>query len=185
MAMGHGSGTDWGRIHIVGVLLGWLWLTAASADEALSAHVLQVSERVTLAGELQAGAAEQLASTGTLVVDLRSADQGASAEARELALASVDYINLPQSAAAPTRADVMFLEELLAARGDQRVVIHCSSGNRAGLVWGALMLEQGAELANVLDAVGPIATKAPIRESIGEYAAALEAQAAPAEDPDS
>ena len=50
---------------------------------------------------------------------------------------------------------------------------------------GALLLEQGSELAAVLEAVGSIATKTPIRESLSEYAAALKAQTVPSQDPES
>ena len=75
------------------LLVGLLWASAVGAEEGLSANTLRVSERVTLAGELLPQATQQLVGAQTLVVDLRSPMQGASAEARALALAGVDYLS--------------------------------------------------------------------------------------------
>ncbi len=157
----------------------WLTLTTAlgfapvvAAGSAVSAQSLQVSDQVTLAGSLRSGAVEELAARNALVVDLRGTSEGADVEARDLALAGVTYVHLPQSAAPPPAQDVAFLRDLLAVNGDRPVIIHCSSGNRAGLLWGAYRLEQGRALPDVLAEVAPIATRAAIQEAIAQYATA-------------
>lgn len=143
---------------------------AVKAGEPLSAATLQVTPEVTLAGALSPMAAKLLAAGNTLVVDLRGDDEGADAEARALVLAGVDYVQLPQTAKPPATRDVDFLRDLLAANAHRPVVIHCRSGNRAGLLWGAYRLDQGGALPDVLEEVAPIATSQVIRQAIADYA---------------
>jgi uncharacterized protein (TIGR01244 family) len=151
---------------------------AASADNAaLAKQTLQVGPGVTLAGALLPDAVRHLAATGALVLDLRGASEGADTEARAMALAGVDYVHLPQTAAPPAPADVAFLRDLLAVNNHRGVVIHCASGNRAALLWGAYRLDQGAALPDVLEQVRPIATKQATRQGIATYAASRQAPA--------
>lgn len=151
------------------------------AGEPVSQQTLQVSPGVTLAGSLTADATEQLALADTLVVDLRGTVEGSDAEARALALAGVDYVHLPVTASVPDAGDVQFLGDLLAANGHRPVVIHCRSGNRAALLWGAHRLDQGKTLPDVLKEVQPIATSEVIAQRIEQYAQSLEAAETPNE----
>ena len=148
-----------------------LFLCGASlAGEQLSERSLQVAPGVTLAGTLDPGAVATLKASDTLVIDLRGTDEGSDAEARAMALAGVDYVHLPQSASAPDKTDVEYLRDLLAVNAHRGVVIHCRSGNRAGLLWGAYRLDQGEPLPAVLDEIKPIATNDVIRKAVADYA---------------
>ena len=152
------------------VLLVGVGAPGLRAGEAVSEQILQVTPEVTLTGALAPEAAQALAASNTLVVDLRGTDEGADAEARAMALAGGDYVHLPQTGQPPAAGDVEFFRDLLAVNGDRPVVVHCRSGNRAALLWGAYRLDQGATLPEVLAEVEPIATSEVIRQAIADYA---------------
>ena len=145
-------------------------VTQLRAEEAVSQQTLRVTPEVTLAGALAPEAIQTLAASDALVVDLRGAEEGSAVEARAMALAGVDYVHLPQTAQPPAVGDVEFFRDLLAVNGGRPVVVHCRSGNRAGLLWGAYRLQQGAALPDVLTEVESIATSKVIRQAIADYA---------------
>ena len=157
------------KLTVVGLLLS-VGATGLRAGQAVSEQTLQVAPEVTLAGTLAPEAAQTLAASNALVVDLRGTSEGADSEARAMALAGVDYVHLPQTAQPPALGDVEFFRDLLAVNGDRPVVVHCRSGNRAALLWGAYRLDQGVALPEVLAEVGPIATSEVIRQAIVDYA---------------
>jgi uncharacterized protein (TIGR01244 family) len=143
---------------------------AAWADGSISLQTLQVTPGITLAGSLAPDAQGHLATSNTLVVDLRGTGEGADDEARAMALVGVDYVHLPMGVAAPEPADVNFLSDLLEVNEHRPVVIHCRSGNRAALLWGAYRLQEGGALPDVLEEVAPIATSPVISQSIAQFA---------------
>jgi protein tyrosine phosphatase (PTP) superfamily phosphohydrolase (DUF442 family) len=64
---------------------------------------------------------------------------------------------------------------LAAAGPDDLVVVHCRTGNRAGLLYGAAQLEAGVPLEEVKENVSGIVTAAPIKEGLESYAKKLDA----------
>ena len=161
----------------------WRWvsafavglLAAAGTADPLeprlwSAETLRVDDRVTLAGELEPAAVETLDALGALVVDLRAADEDGVAESRaRFAGTAVRLVPLALDREAPNRAVVRQFAELLDS-AVKPVVVHCRSGNRAGLLWAIHLLEQGVPPEDALSAVDGIVTSDAIRESIANYA---------------
>jgi uncharacterized protein (TIGR01244 family) len=111
---------------------------------------------------------------GVLIIDLRTPAEGtddAAAQARKLGLR---YQNIPVSGAVIEPASVAALSALLAANEEGDVIVHCRSGNRAGLLWGAAQLEQGVALEEVLVGVSGIVNRPGIENALKDYAQARE-----------
>lgn len=153
------------------VLLG---LTAPSqADDAI-VNPLSVSAKVTLAGALGAGAEAALAARGiSTIIDLRTPDEGTDDAKRRFEAAGFRYLNFPTTAVAPNAEQLAAFVALVDAEIQAPTLMHCVSGNRAGMMWGLYQLERGVPLADVLQAVAPLVTKAPLREEIERHAAAM------------
>lgn len=133
---------------------------------------LTVTEQVTLAGKLQPRAIAGLQSQNAVVIDLRTdTEPGQRAEQRRMQKLGVRYHQLPIDGAVVSGRDTRALAELLEASGNQPVVIHCASGNRAAMLWAAYRISEGDALANAEAAVAPLATKEAITEAIRTFAA--------------
>jgi len=61
------------------------------------------------------------------------------------------------------------------ANPDALVVVHCASGNRAGMLWGALQVSDGASLTDVQSELSGVLTKAPAIEGLEAFARTLNA----------
>ncbi len=139
----------------------------------ISSHQHAVTQRVTLAGLVDPDSYDYLQEVDATVIDLRTAKEGTQAEARALAGKGVFYVHVPMGAGGLSAADVELLGDVLEARAEQPVVLHCASGNRAAVLWGALRVTQGADLEEVIREVEPIA-RPPSLEAIRKYAENLE-----------
>lgn len=124
----------------------------------LSSQTLQVSPRVVLAGALGEDAVPALKATNAVVIDLRHPSEGATDEARRMAVNGIPWINLPQGRETPTLAKVQFLDEVLEAWPARNVVLHCATGNRAGKLWATWRIRQGVTLETATAEVAPIVT---------------------------
>jgi protein tyrosine phosphatase (PTP) superfamily phosphohydrolase (DUF442 family) len=174
-----------GRVMASAVFLVW---AHAAAAEQLSEAQLAVTPSVILAGELRPGALEHLA-PGSVVIDLRVPEAttpsavevvpGVAEEAAEAARLGLDHRNVPVAGAAFTEAQLDEVAAILAEAGERTVVVHCATGNRAAMIWGALALRQGAPLADVMDTVAPVATRQPVRDALADYAEALAGERSP------
>lgn len=142
----------------------------ANTNTPVSEYVLRVSDRVTLAGLLNEAAIDDLSDQGALVIDLRTTEEGIDAEQRKMSKANVTYAHLPMGRKPLPVATVNALKSLLADNSDQPVLIHCASGNRAGLLWAAHLLDAGTPLDEALAAVADIATKTTTTDAIRAYA---------------
>jgi protein tyrosine phosphatase (PTP) superfamily phosphohydrolase (DUF442 family) len=142
----------------------------ANSQIPVSEYVLQVSDRVTLAGLLNEAAIDDLSAQGALVIDLRTAEEGIDVEQQKLSDAKVTYAHLPMGRKPLPVATVAALNVLLTDHSDQDVVIHCASGNRAGLLWAAHLLDAGTPLEDALATVADIATKTSTTDAIRAYA---------------
>jgi rhodanese-related sulfurtransferase len=135
----------------------------------LSAQLLQVTPTVTLAGALIDEAPDLLREQDVLVVDLRTPAEGIETERAALEEAGVAYVNLPISANTFDASKVSEFADLLADHPESSVIVHCASGNRAGLLWGAYQIEQGKPADQALESVRPIATNEFIQSAILDY----------------
>jgi len=170
------SRTSW-RAALV-VMLGML-ATTGRADEAggaYSAQMQQVDEHTVIAGTLDLAALHAAHPDNVLVVDLRTPPEGTAAEAEAAAELGIDYTNIPVSGAHVDPAQVDQLRMTLdGANPDALVVVHCASGNRAGMLWGALQVSDGASLTDVQSELSGVLTKAPAIEGLEAFARTLNA----------
>ncbi len=159
------------------LLLPALTLGAEGAEEAYSEYLSQVEPNVVLAGAIDLDALQAAHEGAVHVVDLRTEAEGAPEEAAAAAAMGMTYTNIPVSSAAVNSAQVAELRAALDGVGaDDLVVVHCRSGNRAGLLWGAMQLEAGVPLDEVNENVSGIVTMAPISEGLETYAKELDAK---------
>ena len=144
---------------------------ATLSGHALLAHAeevatVAVSDRVTLSGRVDPASID----TGTFVIDLRAADEEhVATDVQAMADVGVERVSLPLGREAPARSAVIQFRALL-ERTEQPVLVLCSSGNRAGLLWAAHLIERGASVAEARQAVAAVVTRDPIREAIAAYA---------------
>jgi len=150
-------------------------LSTQTAAPGFSEQTQRVSETVTLAGKVDLAQLAAQYPDGVLLIDLRTAPEGVELEAQQAAqLAGVHYENLPVAGAKIDPAQLRALDQLLAERESQQpVVIHCASGNRAGMMWGALQIDAGGDVDEVLESL-PIVDKDPVKDALKEYAGADE-----------
>ena len=147
---------------------------ALASERPVQPEPQQVSQWVTLAGRIDHYSAESLKRDNTLVIDLRLAEEGLADEQDRLAKASVAYVHLPTERKVPNREQVRRLAKLLDDNPGRPILLHCSSGNRAGMLWAANLIEQGMTAAEALERVQPIVSKEPIRQAIRDYPAGEE-----------
>ena len=150
--------------------------TAAETESgALSSYLLEIEDDVVLAGALKP---EALASAAPMtIVDLRTDLEGTDEEAAAAAAAGHDYRNLPVAGAVVDPDALAGLKQLLEdPERSGTVVVHCASGNRAALLYGALILERGESLADVQAALAPIMTRQGAIDALTAYADSLGAE---------
>ncbi len=141
-----------------------------------SRYLSQVSENVVLAGELDLQTLQASHDGGIRIIDLRTPAEGSSEEAIDADVLGMEYANIPVSSAVVDPAHVAALRaELASAAPDELVVVHCRTGNRAGLLWGAAQLEAGVPLEQVQAEVSGVVTAPPIAEGLEAYAKTLDA----------
>lgn len=148
----------------------------ADDGSPFSAYLSEVGENRVLAGALDLEALRGSTAGTIRVVDLRTAAEGTADEASAAEALGLAYTNIPVSSAAVDPAQVAALREVLdGANADDLVVIHCRTGNRAGLLWGAMQLEAGVPLQQVQEDVSGVVTAPPIAEGLEAYAKKLDA----------
>lgn len=154
----------------------WVLLAApCGAADPLSSTLLPVGDSVTLAGKLAPDAAAQLRGTNTVVIDLRTPPEGTADESHAMWRNGVTYINLPTTGRVPARSEVELFDAIVAVNAGRPILVHCASGNRAGMLWAAHLLDTGTSLASAKETVAKVTTKAPIQVAIDGYAASLPA----------
>lgn len=135
---------------------------------------LKVSKNVTLAGPITEFAQSELRDSDTLVIDLRLADEeGTLEEGARLSEAGIRYLHFPMGREV-TRDQVERFATALSENSDRPLLLHCSSGNRAGLLWAAHLIEQGGDAEQAIRLVSPIANRVPIQQAIRDYQAVRE-----------
>jgi uncharacterized protein (TIGR01244 family) len=126
-------------------------LAGAPAGEIPSVvePALIVNYRVLTPGLATAGriTAEGLAQVKDLgfktVVNLRTEQEGASAEEAAIRAQGVRYVGRPVTADSMTLADVEAIAEIIEDRNAAPILLHCASGNRVGGAWAVLQVLKG------------------------------------------
>lgn len=155
------------------LMAAWSWIGAgaAAAAEPVSDFQQPLADGVVVAGALHADAFERLAA-GTRVIDLRGADEGTAEAAAAAAAAGVDYHNVPVPGAAIDPDQVAEVARLIDQAGGRPVLLHCASGNRAGMIWGAVQLRRGVALDEVRERLDGVPLRPAAEDALAGFAAA-------------
>ena len=149
-------------------------LSAEGAPGPLSGKLLELDDGVVLAGALNPEALA--ASAPVTVVDLRTVAEGTAEEAEAAAASGHDYHNLPVPGAVVEAHTLSALRQILDDPERGTVVVHCASGNRAALIYGALALEAGDTLGEVQTQLGPLLTREGAINALAAYAESVGAE---------
>ncbi len=145
---------------------GLLWLIGVSiwahADDGVPApaslktsvkNYSLTTDHIATSGSLSEANLHDLKQHGIRqVIDLRQPNEGTSIEQGWSNAAGVDYVNLPVARGAlPDDALVEQLGVLLDQAVDKPTLLHCSSGNRAGIVLAMYFHQRGKTIEQALD----------------------------------
>jgi uncharacterized protein (TIGR01244 family) len=102
--------------------------------------------QVYFAGQPSANDLEQYAKLGVKkVVNLRTPAEMEKAgfdEAAAVKQAGMEYVMVPVSSQPPTEADLQRVYSALQGAGEGKVLMHCASSNRVGLMWSLFRASQ-------------------------------------------
>jgi uncharacterized protein (TIGR01244 family) len=158
----------------VGLLLlsvGGVATCAETQNEAPIVNLRQVSPTVALAGRLNDSALETIeAENYAAVVDLRTPAEGVAAEQQMFKGTGIEYINIPIGGELPEAATIQTFNDTMDHLEGKKILIHCQSGDRVGMMWGVYLTSKGVPLDEVLETVKYSATKQPMLDGIREYA---------------
>jgi uncharacterized protein (TIGR01244 family) len=144
---------------------------APSIDGAPLSTTQQVmGDGVVVAGALLPDAFDRL-SRGVRVIDLRTDAEGVAMAAAEARQRGIDYHNVPVAGATLDPASVDEVAALIDAAGNGPVLLHCASGNRAGMVWGAVQIRRGAALDDVVPRLEPLPMRPAALDALSDFAA--------------
>jgi uncharacterized protein (TIGR01244 family) len=124
----------------------------ASIDAARIPGYVRVRPDVAVAGQPSLEGLERLSELGfRTVVNLRAEGEAdAAGERARIVAQGLRYVSVPVTAASLDRQAVSAVAKLLEDRGAGPVLIHCTSGNRAGGVWALIEAAQGVALEDAL-----------------------------------
>lgn len=159
-------------------LFGMLVAGPLQADELdFSNYAARVADSVVVAGLVDLDKLRASHGGEVLVVDLRTEVEGAPEEAEAARALGLDYQNLPVSSAEVDPEQAERLRRLLdEADPGTLVVVHCVSGNRAGMLWGAAALSGGRSLESVRASLEGVLTKQPTIDGLEAFARTLDAE---------
>ena len=131
---------------------------------------LEVQPNVLLVGGIQSDSAPLLSQHHVVFVELRQNDEEfVYLDHQALSAHRVRIVRMPMGRQAPKPEQVASLNEILEENRDRLIVLHCSSGNRAGLLWASLLRQRGWSFEDALGAVSPLVTREPIVEAVRQY----------------
>ena len=111
----------------------------------------------------------ELKNDKTVVIDLRTREEGVAVEETAMQNAGIEYHNLPigkSGISAETRSS---FATLLDTHAGEPVLVHCRSGNRAGWLWATYLMDTGATSDEALAAVSGIVTNEALVTAIKAY----------------
>ena len=158
----------------VGLLLlsvGGVATCAETQNEAPIVNLRQVSPTVALAGRLNDSALATIeAENYAAVVDLRTHAEGVAAEQQMFKGTGIEYINIPIAGELPEAATIQTFNDTMDRLEGKKILIHCQSGDRVGMMWGVYLTSKGVPLDEALETVKYSATKQPMLDGVREYA---------------
>lgn len=142
---------------------------AAASDAPLSDTQQLMGDGVLVAGALLPDAFANLA-PDTRVIDLRTTAEGTPAVAERARELGVDYHNVPVAGSVIDADVVAAVSRLLADAEGRPVLLHCASGNRSGMIWGAVQVDAGRPLTDVLEDLAPLPMRSSMLDALADYA---------------
>jgi len=150
-------------------------VNVSAAETSYSDHVAHVDDRVVVAGLIDLDTLRTAYPGEIMLVDLRTPAEGAAAEAAAAEVRGIGYANIPVASVVVDPDQVHQLRSVLAGAGPETlVVVHCVSGNRAGMLWGASELTDGRSVATVRASLESVLTKQPAIDGLEAYARSLD-----------
>ena len=146
-----------------------LLVLAGCQSQSGAVNQLRINDQVTLSGYPDARMVDALQQSNALVIDLRHPDE-MSSDAPSLARSQLDHVNIPVGRSPLVSSVVAQVRTAIEQAGERPVLIHCASGNRAGLVWAASLIDNGRETESAISDVRKVATKPQTLDAIREYA---------------
>ena len=144
---------------------------AAKQNEAPIYNLRQVSPTVALAGRLNDSALATIqAEKYAAVIDLRTPAEGVGAERQLFENTGIEYINIPVGGELPEAATIQTFNETMDRLDGKKILVHCQSGNRVGMMWGVYLIGKGVPLEEVLETVKYSATRESMLDGIRQYA---------------
>lgn len=166
-----------GAVVTVLTVFGFAASAPAQGDEPISQQLATVSDRLIVAGLTDLNTLADSDPGKVLIVDLRTEGEGAPEEAASAEALGFGYANIPVSSAVVDPNQVDALRTTLAGVDPETlVVVHCVSGNRAGMLWGALALTEGESLESVKQSLDGVLTRQPAIDGLENFAQTLNAQ---------
>jgi len=145
---------------------------ARAAEQPFSAQHLWIGDNLVVAGLIDLDALKASFPGSVLVVDLRTPPEGTAEEAAAAAALGMLYRNIPVAGVSIDDAQVTELNTVLNDTSpDSLVVLHCASGNRAGMLWAAGQIREGGDVEDLLEQLSPVLNKPPAIEAVRTYAA--------------
>jgi uncharacterized protein (TIGR01244 family) len=95
------------------------------------------------------------------VIDLRTEAEGTLAEKQAVEAQGLRYVSVPVSPATFSMADAEAVAKVLNDPEARPILLHCSSANRVGAVWGVLEVRQGRTLEQAEAAAREIGLSGP------------------------
>lgn len=138
---------------------------------AWGVNVQQISPGVYTAGVLNPDKTGEMASSGIdAVINLRYPKESKYNEGPYIENAGIKYVSFPVGGGVPSPDTVQRFSSIVDSFADQKLVVHCASGNRVGIIWAAHLLDQGMPLDSALDQVKTVTTRKTSVAAIREYA---------------
>jgi uncharacterized protein (TIGR01244 family) len=151
-------------------------LSGWAAEVPFSNQAAVINDRLVIAGLVDLEALKAAHGDNVLVVDLRTEAEGVPAEREAAGTLGLSYENIPVSSVVVDPDQVARLSSVLAGvDADTLVVVHCVSGNRAGMLWGASRVQAGDSLGSVKASLAPVLNKQPPIGGLEAFAASLDA----------
>ena len=106
----------------------------------------------------------------TAVVNLRFPSETQYQEGPDIRAGGMSYVSYPIRGGMPDRKTVASFSSIMREYEGQSVLVHCGSGNRAGIIWAAHLLDQGLSVDAALEQVSAVATRISSVKAIRAYA---------------
>lgn len=103
----------------------------------------RVSPNIATSGALDTSAIKELVKHDfRTVIDLRTEQEGTNSEKLAIKKVDIEYFNIPVTREGIDESQLTAFKEIL-AQSTAPILLHCSTGNRAGAMWTVYRLSEG------------------------------------------